>query len=297
MKKVLICISSLVIVLMLIIGVEYCYSNEKIEFIGEAKNLEYYFEKMYFYNTLQGEFDATANILKSDTNIIALDANSKIQFKLPHKPIRIYELSANEPNGKMKIYYDKKTKLYTLSDLFENEVCEYDIVVDYGIIKNLYCFQVYNKTYIEKYGSEKLTADMIKSSYDLSKSSRTVVVNLNKNKYQCGDFSFGFSVHNGENSLIACSFFKVEKQIGNDWYIINEKDTSYNANGYEKIKKQVETAINPNTDRMFELGMSVEALFELSDLISGTYRIVIPYECNGNDNYTISAPFTIGYVD
>lgn len=70
-----------------------------------------------------------------NTRVVALNENEKIQFKLPHKPLRIYELAANEKGDRIKVDYDKASRLYTLSDLQSSEVSEYNIVADYGLIK------------------------------------------------------------------------------------------------------------------------------------------------------------------
>ena len=79
MKKIIaIIVAVTAIVIAGFLVAENSYSKEKIEFVGEAKNIEYYFEKMYFYNTLQDEFDATANLLNINAKAVALDENEKI---------------------------------------------------------------------------------------------------------------------------------------------------------------------------------------------------------------------------
>ena len=60
MKKIIAVIIALVVVFAVALCVESSFSKEKIDFVGEAENIEYYFEKMYLYNTMQDEFDATA---------------------------------------------------------------------------------------------------------------------------------------------------------------------------------------------------------------------------------------------
>lgn len=299
MKKVLICISFLMIVLVLILGLEYRYSTDKIEFVGEAKSIEYYCKKMYFYNTLQDEFDATANLLDINAQVISLDENAKIQFRLPHRPIRVYELSADEGNNRIKINYDKESKLYTLSNLSESEICEYDVVIDYGLTKNMFCFMIYNKTYIENknFGT---TANLDKSPYSFSDNSKKVVVTTNNTEYQDDNLTFGFSIKNGESQPIKCSFLKLEKQIDNSWYSVDEFESSGNTEVYERLKQQVETTIKSNEINTIKMPIILGAVFDLvpvNGLVSGTYRIVVPYEYDGNDNYAISAPFTIGYVN
>lgn len=107
MKKFVIAIAALAVVILGFFAIESSYSKDKIEFVGEAKIIEYYSEKLYFYYSLQDEFDATANLLDLNTKVVALDENAKIQFKLPHKPIRVYELAANEKGNKIKANYNK----------------------------------------------------------------------------------------------------------------------------------------------------------------------------------------------
>ena len=70
MKKIIAAIIALVVVFAVALGVESSFSKEKIDFVGEAENIEYYFEKLYLYNTMQDEFDATANLL-----VVALNEN------------------------------------------------------------------------------------------------------------------------------------------------------------------------------------------------------------------------------
>ena len=80
MKKIIAAIIALVVVFAVALGAESSFSKEKIDFVGEAENIECYFEKIYFYNTLQDEFDATANLLDINTRVVALDENKKIKF-------------------------------------------------------------------------------------------------------------------------------------------------------------------------------------------------------------------------
>lgn len=299
MKKIVIAIISLFIVFAGALGVESSFSKEKIEFVGEAKNIEYYFEKMYFYNSLQDEFDATANLLDTNTRIVALDENEKIQFKLHHKPLRVHELAANEKGSKIKVSYDKASGLYTLSDLQSNEVSEYDIVADYGLIKNLYCFRIYNKTYIEKNKTQKPAAEITKSAYDISKSSEKIIVKTNGTNYQDDTVSFEFSIKNNEKKAIKCSYFKLEKRIGDNWYSVDENDLSYNAEVYEKFKQEAECTVKTNESKTIKIPMSLCAFFDLDALdgvSSGTYRITVPFTCENKNGYSISNSFTVGYV-
>lgn len=77
MKKIIAAIIAIVVVFVVALGAESSFSKEKIDFVGEAENIEYYFEKMYLYNTMQDEFDATANLLDINTRVVALDENKK----------------------------------------------------------------------------------------------------------------------------------------------------------------------------------------------------------------------------
>lgn len=299
MKKIVAAIIVLLIVFVGVLGVESSFSKEKIEFVGEAKTIEYYFEKMYFYNSLQDEFDATANLLDTNTRIVAFDENEKIQFKLPHKPLRVYELAANEKGSKIKVNYDKASGLYTLSDLPSSEVSEYDIAADYGLIKNIYCFMIYNKTYIEKNRKQKLAAELTKSTYDISKSSEKIIVKTNGTNYQDDTLSFEFSIKNNENKLISCSYFNLEKKIGDNWYSVDENDLSYNADVYEKFKQEAEGTVKTNESKTIKIPMSFCVLFDLNALdgvSSGTYRITVPFTCENKNAYSISNSFTVGYV-
>lgn len=218
MKKIIAAIIVLFIVFAVALGVESNFSKERIGFVGEAENIECYFEKIYFYNTLQDEFDATANLLDINTRVVALDENKKIQFKLPHKPLKIYELAVNEKGDRIKVDYDKASRLYTLSDLQSSEVSEYNIVADYGLIKNIYCFRIYNKTYIEKNKTQKPAAELLKSAYDISESNEKIIVKTNGTNYQDDIVIFEIFIKNNENKPISCSSFKLEKKIGDNWY-------------------------------------------------------------------------------
>lgn len=255
---------------------------------------------MYFYNTMQDEFDATANLLDINTRVVALNKNEKIQFKLPHKPLRIYELAANEKGSKIKVNYDKASGLYTLSDLQSSEVSEYNIVVDYGLIKNIYCFRIYNKTYIEKNKTQKPAAELVKSAYDISESNEKIIVKTNGTTYQDDTVIFEFFIKNNENKPISCSSFKLEKKIGDIWYSVDENDLSYNAEVYEKFKQESEGTVKTNESKTIRIPMSFCALFDLESLdgvSSGTYRITVPFTCENKNGYSISNTFTVGYVE
>ena len=299
MKKIIAAIIALVVVFAVALGVESSFSKEKIDFVGEAENIEYYFEKMYLYNTMQDEFDATANLLDINTRVVALNENEKIQFKLPHKPLRIYELAANGKGDRIKVDYDKASRLYTLSDLQSSEVSEYNIVADYGLIKNIYCFRIYNKTYIEKNKTQKTAAELVKSAYDISESNEKIIVKTNGTNYQDDTVIFELFIKNNENKPISCSSFKLEKKIGDNWYSVDENDLSYNAEVYEKFKQESEGTVKTNESKTIRIPMSFCVLFDLESLdsvSSGTYRITVPFTCENKNGYSISNTFTVGYV-
>lgn len=299
MKKIIAAIIALVVVFVVALGAESSFSKEKIDFVGEAENIEYYFEKMYLYNTMQDEFDATANLLEINTRVVALNENEKIQFKLPHKPLKIYELAANEKGNKIKVNYDKASRIYTLSDLQSSEVSEYNIVADYGLIKNLYCFRIYNKTYIEKNKTQKPAAELLKSAYDISESNEKIIVKTNGTNYQDDTIIFEFFIKNNENKPISCSSFKLEKKIGYNWYSVDENDLSYNAEVYEKFKQESEGTVKTNESKTIRIPMSFCVLFDLESLdgvSSGTYRITVPFTCENKNGYSFSNTFTVGYV-
>ena len=299
MKKIIAAIIALVVVFAVALGAESSFSKEKIDFVGEAENIEYYFEKMYLYNTMQDEFDATANLLDINTRVVALNENEKIQFKLPHKPLRIYELAANEKGDRIKVDYDKASKLYTLSDLQSSEVSEYNIVADYGLIKNIYCFRIYNKTYIEKNKTQKPAAGLVKSAYDISERNEKIIVKTNGTNYQDDTINFESFIKNNENKPISCSPFKLEKKIGDNWYSVDENDLSYNAEVYEKFKQESEGTVKTNESKTIRIPMSFCVLFDLESLdgvSSGTYRITVPFTCENKNGYSISNTFTVGYV-
>lgn len=260
---------------------------------------DYCLNKMYFYNSTQDEFDATSDFVELNKKIIALDEDDKIQFKLPHKPIRAYELTASEKSDKTIIEYDRTNKIYTLSDLYENEECEYYIVADYGLIKNLYSVQVYNKTYIEKNKAKESVEGLKKSRYDISKSSKSVVVDLNSDKFPYNTLNFEFSVRNMNAEPIICSLFRLEKKIGDIWYTLETRDMSYNATAYENVKKQAECELKHNEIENIKLEMNIDTLFEMTvgnNLLSGIYRIVVPFTYEKGNEYAISPQFAIGYI-
>lgn len=299
MKKIIAAIIALVVVFAVALGAESSFSKEKIDFVGEAENIEYYFEKMYLYNTMQDEFDATANLLDINTRVVALNENEKIQFKLPHKPLRIYELTANEKGDRIKVDYDKASRLYTLSDLQSSEVSEYNIVADYGLIKNIYCFRIYNKTFIEKNKTQKPAAELLKSAYDISERNEKIIVKTNGTNYQDDTIIFELFIKNNENKPISCSSFKLEKKIGDNWYSVDENDLSYNAEVYEKFKQESEGTVKTNESKTIRIPMSFCVLFDLESLdgvSSGTYRITVPFTCENKNGYSISNTFTVGYV-
>ena len=248
---------------------------------------------------MQDEFDATANLLDINTRVVALNENEKIQFKLPHKPLRIYELAANEKGDRIKVDYDKASRLYTLSDLQSSEVSEYNIVADYGLIKNIYCFRIYNKTYIEKNKTQKHVAELLKSAYDISESNEKIIVKTNGTNYQDDTVIFELFIKNNENKPISCSSFKLEKKIGDNWYSVDENDLSYNAEVYEKFKQESEGTVKTNESKTIRIPMSFCVLFDLESLdgvSSGTYRITVPFTCENKNGYSISNTFTVGYV-
>ncbi|MGN1479941.1 MAG: hypothetical protein ACI4XH_09250, partial [Acutalibacteraceae bacterium] len=227
MKKLVYIIISIVIVILGLLTVENKYADERIEFTVEGQNIEYSRAQLYFYNSLHDEYDATADLLSTKTNIVAADSNSKISFKLSHKPLRIYELNpSDESNKRLKVSYNKQDKCYYLSSLFDSEECSYSVVADYGFRKAVYSFVVFNKTYINnRYYDIKDTSCII-SMNNNSKSSEDVAVFVNDDIFTTDYLNFGFTINNNTQKPIDCSFFKLEKQMNGKWYSVNEKDVS-----------------------------------------------------------------------
>ena len=300
MKKfVYISISIFVVILGLLI-VENQYADERIEFTVENRNIEYSCSQLYFYNSIKDEYDTTADLLDTKTDITAADSNSKISFKLSHKPLRIYELNPSDAeNDRLKISYNKQDGCYYLSPLFDSEECFYNVVADYGFRKIVYNFVVFNKTYInDRYFNIADTSGKI-SEYDDSTLTEDVAVILDDSISSTDSAHFDFSVKNNTGKPINCSFFKLEKQMNGKWYLVDEKDVSYNQDFWNNYMQNFPFTIKPKENGKIQFPTALDALFNLNvgnDLASGIYRVVIPYTCDNYEGIAISQPFTLGYV-
>lgn len=69
-KKIIAAIIALVVVFVVALGVESSFSKEKIDFVGEAENIEYYFEKMYLLQRKHGvcNIESVHSRIRSFTN-------------------------------------------------------------------------------------------------------------------------------------------------------------------------------------------------------------------------------------
>lgn len=296
MKKIIIGIAAVFAVVIVAISVtENRNSKDRIKFVNEAENIEYTISSNYFRVSEKELIDRTADLMDTETNVIAFEQNEKIQFRLSHRPLKIYELGAE----KTKVKYDSESNLYSLSPLYDAEQIEYTVVADYGIRKNVYTFKVYNKTYIENKFSQISAEGLCKSKHDKIAVNEAVSVKTSKDEYQLDSMDFRFIVNNNGNESLQCSMFKIEKMLGYTWYAVDENDISYNAKFWEESKQRMSPFIGKNGATTVKMPTSLGVLFELgigNGLGSGTYRIVVPYICNGKTEYAISNPFTLGYV-
>lgn len=300
MKKFVYIIVSVFIVVLGLLIFENQYADERIKFTVENQNIEYSCSQLYFYNSIKGEYDTTADLLDTKTNIAAADCNSKISFKLSHKPLRIYELNpSDEKNERLKISYNKQDGCYYLSPLFDSEECFYNVVADYGFRKIVYNFVVFNKTYIsDRYFNIADTSGNISVCNDLAPT-KDVVATLDDSLGSTDYAHFYFSVKNNTNQPINCSFFMLEKQMNGIWYSVDERDVSYNQVFWDNYKQKFPFTIQPKENGRIEFPTALDALFDVyigNDITSGIYRVVIPYTCNNYEGIALSQPFALGYV-
>lgn len=298
MKKIIICISVFIVIFLSFFVVENSFSKDKIEFVDELKNVEYSFAQLPFYASADDAFDQAADLQDINFKAVAVDKDFEIQFKLEHKPLQVYELDANEPSGKLKTAYDKEIGLYSLSSLSDTEFYQYTVVADYGIKKNVYSFFVYNKTYIEANSDKLISETIAKSEHSFDNAPKNVSIKSELESYSQDYSKFSFKINNKTDAAVKCSEFQIEKRINGEWYCVERNDLSYNSDFENEINGLLTPTVKADGTSAVEIPAALGVMFDLSTgngLLSGEYRIVQSYEFNGQTNFAVFEPFTIGY--
>ncbi len=300
-KKIVVCIVSAAVILSVLIIAGNKYADDAAVITAENQKIEFTCSGLYFYNTLQDEYDASADIVDYNFKIVAVPASAKISFKPSRKPLRVYEPNTlGNENKKLKASYNKQDGCYYLSPLYESENCSYIVVADYGIKKYVYNFDVYNKTYIEKSKSEKSNLKSKISPYNGLKNTEDISINLNEDFVGIQYMHFGFTVNNNISQNISCSPFKLEKKINGTWYSLDETDTIYDLDIWKSYTEKFPVKILPGDSAKIISPTALDLVFDISELDNlkcGTYRVILPYNIGDNEKAAISKQFVVGYAE
>lgn len=301
MKRIYIVLTVIVLALMGAIVISNKYANNEAIITADNQELEFICSQLYFYNTLQDEYDTSADIVDYNFKIVAVPDSAKISFKPSRRPLRVYEPNTlGNENKRLKVSYNKQDGCYYLSQLYESENCSYVVVADYGIKKYVYNFDVYNKTYIEKNKSEKSNIKSKISTYNSSKNTEDSSINLNEDFAGIQYMHFGFTVNNNLSQNISCSPFKLEKKINGTWYSVDETDTIYDLDIWKSYAEKFPVKILPGGSAKINSPTALDFVFNISGLDNlkcGTYRIILPYNIGDTEKVAISKQFAVGYAE
>ena len=294
MKKVIIItVSVIVIALLLFLRLNNAHADDKAAFTIENQEIECVESQLYFYNSEKQAYDASADILDVNTKITAADEKSQVKIKFDHKPLRVYELTGTSAQ---KADFDKESGEYSLHSLRENdcEYCDYIIVADYGIRKNVYSFSVYNKTYIEKrYNINPDNRNTEESAYNSIQASEDIIIKLNCKTVQPYYIGFGFSINNNSDIKAEAAECLLEKNINGVWYNVEKNDN----NPGKELSERFPLIVEPKSKSEFILPSGLNAVFDTTNyrIDSGVYRFVIPLS-DGVNKAAVSDSFTVGCV-
>ena len=294
MKKVIIItVSVIVIALSLFLVLNNAHADDKAAFTIENQEIECVESQLYFYNSEKQAYDASADILDVNTKITAADEKSQVKIKFDHKPLRVYELTGTSAQ---KADFDKESGEYSLHSLREKdcEYCDYIIVADYGIRKNVYSFSVYNKTYIEKrYNINPDNRNTEASAYNSIQASDDIRIELNCKTVQPYYIGFGFSINNDSALKAKAAECLLEKNIGGVWYNVDKNDN----NPGKELSIHFPLTVEPESKSEIVLHSGIETVFNTAyyNIDSGVYRFVIPLSDEEN-KAAVSDSFTVGCV-
>lgn len=300
MKKIIIVsVGAVVLLLASLLFIENSFADEKIDFVIDNQNIEYSVSQLYFFNTEHDEYDAAADIPDTDFKVVAAEESNSVCLKLKHKPLRLYELTGERE----KVSFNEEKGCYTLSSLRESdsEECEYDVVADYGIRKNVYSFFVLNKTYIEKQYNISPDNRQFEVSEYSSLPTEDVTVIPNKNLNYCYEMGIGFSIKNNTGSSVECLDCLLEKNINGSWYAVEQlEDVKDKSRRFENYEDPFPIKVESGSSADYELPCALSAYYNFFDspalIISGIYRFVVPYTSGGESRTALSRQFTVGYV-
>lgn len=293
MKKIIITAAVIVAALSLFLAFNNLHADDKAAFTIDNQEIEYVESQLYFYNSEKQAYDVSADILDVNTKITAADEKSQVKIKFAHKPLRVYELTGALAE---KADFDKESGEYCLHSLRERdcEYCDYLIVADYGIRKNVYSFSVYNKTYIEKrYNINPDNRNTEASAYNSIQASDDFRIELNCKTVQPYYIGFGFSINNNSDLKAKAADCLLEKNIGGVWYNVEKKDT----NPGKELSERFPLIVEPKSKSKFILPSGLNAVFDTTNysIDSGVYRFVIPLS-DGVNEAVVSESFTVGCV-
>ena len=213
-------------------------------------------------------------------------------------PVVVLQLDSGMDGHDYKlIHYNRDKGCYCFYPVYDNEECWIKFVVHYGFKKYVYEFCVYNKDY-QKDFCEVTAEDYGISTLSDEDFSENVVIGEYDENYPSSHYGFPLTITNNESSAIKTYAFLLEKQVGGVWRGIEPHSILLSEEEAEKERFAGNT-INPGETKEYSLSTTLHLLFKLNpekNPCGGVYRVILPYEADGEKKYAASDEFTIGYV-
>ncbi|MCQ2485330.1 MAG: hypothetical protein MJ168_08360 [Clostridia bacterium] len=251
------------------------------------------------FSSLKKEVNSLENAENKIRNVIGIEENDSVEVSFNKRPLKLsYVDIENGDYSHKKIKYDSDAKAYIFNPVWDSGECWISVVADYGVVREVITFCVYNKDYMPQNGDD-IVKYLPDSSVSDSNRSNTVLLKTDSFNYPVESTAYAFKITNSENNEITTSDFIVEKRIGDKWYVVEKEMNSFVAQNLSPTVMLKDTVLKGGETRDVKLETSLYLLFDESVAFennSGVYRYVVPYTSGGQTHYAVSNEFTVGYV-
>lgn len=272
-------------------------ANKNFEVTANGFSVSYYSQNVPFFasdNDICSIEDESCDVI---TSVFGIYGDDEVNVRFEKEPIKVYLFDKSGSKSNKEIKLNRATNAYSFCPMYDSEECRSIVVADYGIQKRIICFGFYNRDYAEKHKVQS-TAGLSETEFDNSKISNRLSFDTFSVNYPIYSTNYTFSFINHEDSEIITDGFIIEKMYDKKWFVVErDMDSAVGRNLADALALKGVT-VRPGEKKIVTLGSPLFKFFDENsqpDLISGEYRIVIPYTVNGEKKYAVSFSMSVGY--
>lgn len=276
-------------------------ANKNFEITANGFSVSYYSQNVPFFASekeigkIEGESEDVIN------SVFGIYDDDEVNVRFEKEPIKVYYYTGSDIENKNELRLNRVTNTYTFCPMYDSEECRCIFVADYGIQKRIICFAFYNKDYAvnhkKDFAANPEKNRLKENEFDSSLISSRVSFDTFAVNYPIYSTNYTFSFTNHENSEIVTDGFIIEKLCNKKWCVVEKDMNSEVAKNMADALVLKDVTVRTGEKKIITLGSPLYKFFDSDkqpDLISGEYRIIIPYTVDGEKKYAVSFSMSVG---